>query len=185
MLLLVVQAVAVADEVPRDHHHFPIGASTSLADLLGRGAPRAPDIQSLEAWGRALGDALERPSTIALHGNLGSGKTTLARAICAGAGVLDLSVVTSPTFSLLQHYPSARGEIVHADLYRIRDQRELEGLGWDEIVSNSSLLIVEWPDRALSSLPDATINIWLDHSSSGNAELADRRLLRVQSGMHR
>ncbi len=171
-------------EIRNDNHH-PVGSATSLAELLGRGAPRAPDIQSLEAWGRALGDALHRPSAIALHGDLGSGKTTLARAICAGAGVVDLSVVTSPTFSLLQHYQTRRGEIVHADLYRVRDQRELEELGWEEVVSNASLLIVEWPDRALSSLPDETINIWLDHSASANLELADRRLLRVQAGMQR
>jgi tRNA threonylcarbamoyladenosine biosynthesis protein TsaE len=63
-------------------------AADSLVYLLGRGAPRAPDRDALEAWGRALGAVLPRPVVITLEGDLGAGKTTLVRAICVGIGVL-------------------------------------------------------------------------------------------------
>ncbi|HYW33237.1 MAG TPA: tRNA (adenosine(37)-N6)-threonylcarbamoyltransferase complex ATPase subunit type 1 TsaE [Gemmatimonas sp.] len=148
---------------------------TSLGHLLGRGAPRSPDRDSLDAWGRLLGAALPRPAVVALEGELGAGKTALARAICAGAGVRDLSAVTSPTFSLVQQYDAPRGPVVHVDLYRLRSVAELDALGWDEIVDNASLLLVEWPQRAAASLPRDTICIMLSHDSSN----PDRRMLRV------
>ena len=146
-----------------------------LAELLGRHAPRAPDQDSLEAWGRALGAVLPRPVVLTLEGDLGVGKTTLARALCAGAGVLDLSMVTSPTFSLVQKYDAPRGPIVHADLYRLRSDAELDALGWDEIVATAPVLLVEWPQRAAASLPRNTIAISLAHDPVD----ANRRLLRV------
>lgn len=147
----------------------------SLQHLLGRGAPRAPDRDSLDAWGRLLGAALPRPAVVALEGELGAGKTALARAICAGAGVTDLTAVTSPTFSLVQQYDAPRGLIVHADLYRLRGAAELDALGWDEIVDGAALLLIEWPQRAAATLPRDTISIVLSHDSTN----PDRRLLRV------
>lgn len=148
-----------------------------LAYLLERGAPRAPDLDTLEAWGRALGAVLRRPSVITLAGDLGAGKTTLARAICAGLGVMDLSAVTSPTFSLVQQYEAPRGRVVHADLYRIRSDAELDTLGWDEIVESAAVLLVEWPERATATLPRDTIAITLTH----DALALDRRVLRVHA----
>ena len=70
----------------------------TLAHLLTLGSPRAPERDSLEAWGRAVGAVLPRPVVITLEGDLGAGKTTLARAICAGFGVADINAVTRPTF---------------------------------------------------------------------------------------
>ena len=147
-----------------------------LAHLLARGAPRAPDRDSLEAWGRALGAALPRPAIVTLAGDLGAGKTTLARAMCAGLGVTDLAAVTSPTFSLVQQYESPRGAVVHVDLYRLRSGAELEALGWDELVATAPVLLVEWPDRAAGTLPADVIAITLVH----DPENPQRRLLRVQ-----
>lgn len=146
-----------------------------LEHLLGRGAPRAPDRDSLEAWGRAVGAALPRPAVITLEGDLGAGKTTLARALCAGAGVTDLAAVTSPTFALVQQYEAPRGPVVHVDLYRLRSDAELEQLGWDEIVHTAPVLLVEWPERAASSLPSSRIAITLDHDPVD----ANRRVLRI------
>lgn len=149
----------------------------SLAHLLTRGAPRAPDLASLTAWGRAVGAALPVPSVITLEGDLGAGKTTLARALCEGAGVYDPASVTSPTFAIIQRYEASIGQIAHADLYRVRDERELEALGWDELVSISPLLLIEWPDRAAHALPAQTIRLRLLH----DAEHVDRRVLQVMT----
>lgn len=152
-------------------------APNSLEFLVGRGAPRAPDRASLEAWARALGAALPRPIVITLAGELGAGKTTLARALCAGLGVVDIGAVTSPTFALLQEYESPQGVVRHADLYRLRSAAELEALGWDEIVATASALLVEWPERAEGTLGNRTVAIELRH----DPEHADRRLMTVRA----
>ena len=152
-------------------------AADSLAYLLGRGAPRAPDRKALEAWGRALGAVLPRPVVITLEGDLGAGKTTLVRAICTGIGVSAIEAVTSPTFSIIQQYDALRGPVIHADLYRLRSDAELELLGWDELVDRAAVLLVEWPDRAVNTLPRDTIHVVLAH----DPENADRRLLRIHA----
>jgi tRNA threonylcarbamoyl adenosine modification protein YjeE len=151
------------------------GVTPTFADLLSRGAPRSPDRDSLEAWGRALGAVLPRPACLAFEGDLGAGKTTLVRAIAAGLGVRDLESVTSPTFSLVQEYDAPRGPVVHVDLYRLRSPAELEALGWEEIVDRAPVLLVEWPDRAFGTLPSDTITVSLSH----DADNPERRLLKV------
>jgi tRNA threonylcarbamoyladenosine biosynthesis protein TsaE len=156
-------------------------ADDPLAHLLARGAPRAPDRDTLEAWGRAVGAALPRPVVITLEGDLGAGKTTLARALCAGIGVPDLSVVTSPTFSLVQQYEAPRGPVVHVDLYRLRTDAELEALGWVELMATAPVLLIEWPERAASTLPPDVIGISLLHDASN----PNRRVLRVVSPQRR
>lgn len=153
--------------------------ASPLAHLLGRGAPRAPDLETLEAWGRAVGAALPRPAIITLEGDLGAGKTTLARAICAGIGVENLAAVTSPTFSLVQHYEAPNGPVVHVDLYRLRSEAELQQLGWDELVATSPVLLVEWPDRAAGTLPPDVIALTLTH----DVEHPDRRVLRIRAAL--
>lgn len=147
----------------------------ALATLLGRGAPRAPDRASLEAWGRALGAALPSRAVITLAGDLGAGKTTLVRAICEGLAVADVSAVTSPTFALIQEYAAPRGTIVHADLYRLKSSAELDALGWDEILATADVMLVEWPERAAGTLPAHAIAIELKH----DREHAGRRVLIV------
>lgn len=153
----------------------------ALTHLLARGAPRAPDRDSLEAWGRAVGAVLPRPVVITLEGDLGVGKTTLARALCAGIGVPDVSVVTSPTFSLVQQYDAPDGPVVHVDLYRLRHDSELDGLGWDELIASAPVLLVEWPERAMHTLPSDAIGISLFH----DADDARRRVLKVTSPSRR
>ena len=155
---------------------MPAMPSPSLAELLDRGAPRSPDRDTLEAWGRAVGAALPRPVVITLAGDLGAGKTTLARALCAGLGVTNLEEVTSPTFSLVQQYPAPRGPITHVDLYRLRSDAELDALGWDELVATAPVLLIEWPERATATLPRDTIAISLTHDPLD----AERRNLRIQ-----
>ncbi len=148
-----------------------------MRHLVGRGAPRAPDLASLEAWGRSLGAALPRPAIVTLSGDLGAGKTTLVRAICVGLGVADPAAVTSPTFALIQEYAAPRGPVVHVDLYRLRSARELDTIGWYEVVATAPVLLVEWPDRAADSLPNHVIAVELRHDPGRR----DRRRLSVRA----
>lgn len=156
---------------------MPAKPSPSLAQLLDRGAPRSPDRDTLDAWGRAVGAALPRPVVITLSGDLGAGKTTLARALCAGLGVTNLDEVTSPTFSLVQQYDAPRGPITHVDLYRLRSDAELDALGWDELVATAPVLLIEWPERAAATLPRDTIAISLTHDPADS----ERRNLRIHA----
>ena len=150
-------------------------ATSSVAVLLRDGVPATPDRAALEAFGRALGERLRTPVVVTLSGDLGAGKTTLVRALCAGFGVTAMEQVTSPTFGLVQEYAAPKGPVVHADLYRLRHPRDLEALGWDEMVATAPVLLVEWPELAQETLPPGTIEIHLTH----DAAQPERRRLQV------
>jgi tRNA threonylcarbamoyladenosine biosynthesis protein TsaE len=125
----------------------------------------------LVAWGEAFGRAAHAPLVVTLAGDLGAGKTTLAQAICRGYGVVE--AVTSPTYALVHEYTSPRGPVYHLDLYRLEDPRELDGLGWDEIVGARALVLVEWPERAGARLPGDVVRLDLEHHPTDE----ERRLL--------
>lgn len=108
-----------------------------------------------------MGRALQAPAMIALRGDLGSGKTTLAQAICRGLGVTD--DVTSPTFALVHEYAGAAVPVYHLDLYRLEGPRDLANLGFDDLVSRKGIVLVEWPDRAGDLLPGDRVDIALEH----------------------
>jgi tRNA threonylcarbamoyladenosine biosynthesis protein TsaE len=125
----------------------------------------------LVAWGERLGRNITAPLVITIEGDLGAGKTTLTRAICRGYGVT--SDVTSPTFTIMHEYAGARSPVYHLDLYRIRDPRELLTIGWDDIIAEKALVIVEWPDRAPHLMPPRHVPISLSHVQ----ERPDHRIL--------
>jgi tRNA threonylcarbamoyladenosine biosynthesis protein TsaE len=131
---------------------------------LLRREPRSQelDLAHLLQWGRALGEQLSPPCFIALSGDLGAGKTTLAGAICAGFGVAQS--VTSPTFSLINKYETSRAPLYHVDLYRVQTPREVAELGLLELLGEKAIVLLEWPERAVGVLPEATIHIRLEHS---------------------
>lgn len=135
------------------HSHVipPLAAS-------GKVAVTEPELRS---WGERLGHSATAPLAIAISGELGAGKTTLAQAICRGAGVRDF--VTSPTFALVQRYDGARFPVYHIDLYRLDSARELVNLGWDDVLRDDALVLIEWPERAEGHLPPNALHIEIQH----------------------
>lgn len=114
-----------------------------------------PDLAATEALGAAIAGRLAVGDAVLLKGELGSGKTTLARAILAALGVTEN--VPSPTFTLVQAYETPHLAVSHYDLYRLKRESELEELGLDEALDQGAALI-EWPERAESRMPpDALI----------------------------
>ena len=115
-----------------------------------------------------MGRAVSAPLTIAISGELGAGKTTLAQAICQGAGGPDF--VTSPTFALVQRYEGSRFPVYHLDLYRLNSVRELVNLGWDDVLRDDALVLIEWPERAEGHLPETALHIEVEHHPSDSSK---------------
>jgi tRNA threonylcarbamoyladenosine biosynthesis protein TsaE len=127
---------------------------------------------ALEGWGREIGRvAAEGRVFVCLYGDLGAGKSTLARAACRGAGVA--GPVPSPTFTLVNEYECPDGTTVrHADLYRIDGSDGLPDMGWAGLVQSDEVVFVEWADRADGHLPADRWDIRLEF-------VADRARRRV------
>jgi tRNA threonylcarbamoyl adenosine modification protein YjeE len=99
---------------------------------------------------------------VTLRGDLGTGKTTFAQAMCRGLGVTES--VTSPTFALSHAYASPRARVTHCDLYRLESIRDVTSLGLDDVLADTGgVLIVEWPERAGTMLEQATLAVSLEH----------------------
>lgn len=108
-----------------------------------------------------MGAAVRVPAFFALRGDLGAGKSVLARAIARGAGVSAL--MPSPTFNLVFRYEAARGiDVVHLDLFRLQRPDDVWELGWRELGSGAELVLVEWPERAGELLPPDRWDILLE-----------------------
>lgn len=144
--------------------HLP---NTLLMELPGQSAT--------EALARDLARLLIPGDFITLGGDLGAGKTAFARALIRILAADPDLEVPSPTFTLIQMYDTPKLPIVHADLYRIRDQSELEELGWEEAGSDS-LLLIEWPDRLGHFMPADR----LDLSFSLSARNPDSRQVAIR-----
>ena len=115
----------------------------------------------LREWGQELGRTIVPPLLISLSGDLGAGKTTLAQAICAGYGVVE--EVTSPTYAFVHRYFADKSDVFHVDLYRLEGEAQLTNIGWDDLLSEIALLIVEWPEMAGERLPADHLHIALEH----------------------
>jgi hypothetical protein len=117
-----------------------------------------PDLRATEALGARIAGGLRAGDAVALEGDLGAGKTALARAVLVALGVSE--AVPSPTFTLVQHYETARLIVSHFDLYRIRAESELDELGFDDALANGAALI-EWPERAPRRIPADALHVHL------------------------
>jgi tRNA threonylcarbamoyladenosine biosynthesis protein TsaE len=94
----------------------------------------------------------------AFHGTMGSGKTTIIKAICKALGAVD--IVSSPTFTLVNEYKTSGGEtLYHIDFYRIRKQEEVFDFGIEEYLTGETFCFMEWPELVEEILPPETVNI--------------------------
>ena len=98
------------------------------------------------ALGRELAAQLRAPVLVCLEGELGAGKTTLAKGIISGLGVAREEDVTSPTFTLVHAFKNGV-KVFHVDLYRVADRHDLETLGLEDLFAEPAIVLVEWPDR--------------------------------------
>lgn len=126
-----------------------------------------PDEEATIALGRRLASALPGGLVIYLHGDLGAGKTTFARAFLRALGVGER--VKSPTYSLIEGYDLGNRRAFHLDLYRIADPGELEWLGLDSLAEPGAIVLVEWPERGLGALPPVDLEIHFRHEEAGRA----------------
>lgn len=109
----------------------------------------------------------------AFYGSMGSGKTTLIKAICEMLGAIDL--VTSPTFTLVNEYATSDGRLIyHIDFYRIRKREEVFDFGIEEYFSSDSVCFMEWPELVEDILPAETVKIRL------SAEEDESRILDIE-----
>ncbi len=104
-----------------------------------------PDLAAMEAFGRRIAARLRPGDVVALSGGLGTGKTTLSRAILAALG--HEGEVPSPTFTIVETYDNLNPPVAHADFYRLEDSSEAEQLGLDDY-REGAVLLAEWPDHA-------------------------------------
>ena len=103
------------------------------------------------ALGERLARALPAHGVVLLTGNLGAGKTMLAKGIVSGLGAAPAEEVSSPTFTLIHEY--GNGRVYHVDLYRLEEPRELATLGLEELFDQDALVLIEWGERFGQFLP--------------------------------
>lgn len=122
--------------------------------------------------GRQLASLLPINATVLLIGNLGAGKTTLAKGIVAGRGTAEPEEVASPTFTLIHEYGNP-ASIYHIDLYRLETIDEVRRLGVEDLVDSQALVLIEWGERFPALWPDDRIEIAIKQTSE------DSRIIKV------
>jgi tRNA threonylcarbamoyladenosine biosynthesis protein TsaE len=118
-----------------------------------------------QALGKALGAQAPRTFMLWLRGDLGAGKTELARGVLTGLG--HRGRVPSPTYTFVEPYALAGTTVLHTDLYRLRDPAELDDLGFADALAAGAIALVEWPEQGAGRLPAADLDIRLEVSGAG------------------
>ena len=121
------------------------------------------------ALGERLAGELPRRGVALLIGNLGAGKTTLAKGIVKGLGAADPDDVTSPTFTLIHEYGG--GRVYHVDLYRLDEPRQVASLGLDELFDRDALVLIEWGERFPELMPAGHAEIRIRALESDEREI--------------
>lgn len=130
------------------------------------------------ALGARLADHLQPGDVVALYGDLGAGKTHLAKGICSGLGI-PVETVTSPTFTIVQEY-AGRLPVYHVDAYRIDRIEEFFELGYDTFFFGEGVTLIEWPERVAPLIPAGAIRLRLSHGG-GDARRVEAVREEVQA----
>ncbi len=112
--------------------------------------------------GENLAGRLPSRAVVLLIGNLGAGKTTLAKGIVKGLGAARIEDVSSPTFTLIHEYGP---KVYHIDLYRLDEEREVETLGLEEIFEKDAVVLIEWGERFPRLMPPESLEIRLEQAA--------------------
>ncbi|MDE1160974.1 MAG: tRNA (adenosine(37)-N6)-threonylcarbamoyltransferase complex ATPase subunit type 1 TsaE [Acidobacteriaceae bacterium] len=132
---------------------------------------RTRSVNGTLALGEMMTELLLAPKLVVLRGQLGAGKTTLVRGMAQAIGA-DVSEVSSPTFTLVQEYRGRKTRLFHLDLYRLEEERELEGIGlWELMEEPDTLVMVEWGDRFASVMERADAEIFMEQGEEENERL--------------
>lgn len=127
-------------------------------------------LQNINEAALKVVEQLGNNKVIALHGEMGTGKTTFTNALCKALGVID--VVSSPTFSIINVYETKNDNtIYHLDLYRLKNEEEAINAGVEDCLYSGNICLVEWPDKLPTILPEETLHI--------NFELIDDTKRRI------
>lgn len=111
------------------------------------------------AVGELISERLERHSVVLLTGELGAGKTTIAKGIAKGLGAAEAEDVSSPTYTLIHEYGR---DVYHVDLYRLDDWREVQAIGLEELLDSAAVVLIEWGERFPELVKRATLEIRLE-----------------------
>ena len=129
------------------------------------------NLEDTQRYGRELAERLGPGSVIALVGDLGTGKTTLSKAVAKGLGVAE--ELSSPTFNVVKEYRSGRLPLYHFDVYRVNDPDELFELGFDEYLHGKGVCLIEWADLIEDILPADRIDIKLSFGENEDERTAE------------
>jgi tRNA threonylcarbamoyladenosine biosynthesis protein TsaE len=136
------------------------------------------------AKGRELAAQITPPVLLLLSGDLGAGKTTLAKGIVSGLGAAREEDVTSPTFTLVHSFRN-HTRVYHVDLYRVTDFHDLETLGLEDILSEPAVVIVEWPDKLTLRTDWPVVRIRLEHIDDASRGITVSDPSGALRGVHR
>ena len=122
------------------------------------------DIENVPAVAKQVLERIGDCKVVAIHGEMGAGKTTLIKAMCTQLGVRH--AMSSPTFAIVNEY---QGEsiIYHMDLYRLEKAQELDGIGFDEYMDSGYRCFIEWPGIAADRLPENACHLYIHVSDGG------------------
>lgn len=120
--------------------------------------------------GRTLGTLLREGDTVLLNGELGAGKTTVAKSISKGLGIKTMRYVVSPSYAIINEY-DARIKIYHFDLYRLASAEEFEELGAYEYFGADGVCLIEWGDKFPDAMPKERLELLFEHAGGDKRDL--------------